>query len=188
MVNETAPFLPGSVRSPREGTWLPGLSSALAEASASASATEEPAKPPRALTKGGGLWRSCAAKFAPTSTPHRDVERLAALCGPPNGMEPVGQALTGKASATAVTHALPVKRGACYRVFGVAEASVEGLTLTVLSLRGSRLTGVDDAARVVMLEPERPFCTFANETVTLEVSARGGEGHYALRVFELPTS
>ncbi len=194
VVSESRPFLPGSVRPPREGSWLPGLSSALAEPSASdgsdgqAGPNDDLAKPPQAIAKGGGLWRSCAAKFSPSSTPRRDVERLAALCGPPNGMEPVGEALEGIASSTTVVHALPVKRGACYRVFAIGEASIEGLNVTVVSVRGSRLAGVDDAGRVVMVEAERPFCSFATETVNLELSARAGKGHYALRVFELRAS
>jgi hypothetical protein len=102
-------------------------------------------------------------------------------------MRPAGDTLSGSATKTPSRHPFEVKSGACYRVFAVAAASVEGLSMTVLSVRGSRLAAVDDAGRVALLEPERPFCSFANETLMLEVTAHAGQGLYAARIYQLPT-
>lgn len=178
VVDASRPFLPDA---PRDGSWL-GPASALPSSSA---AEEPPPTPKKIEVRGGGLWRSCADGFSPSGDARKDVERLGLLCGPANGMKVDGEALTGEASERVATHPLPVLDGACYRVFAVASAGVEGLDLTVRSLRGSRLAGAE-GGRVLMVDAERPFCTFANETLTLEVRARGGKGRYAVRIYQLP--
>lgn len=183
VADATKPFLPGAERREPDGPWLPSGSATAAETASPSS--EVVVKPPAAAAKGGGLWRTCAHNFKPSSTPRRDVERLGALCGPPNGMEPHGDAVEGDLEREVVSHPIAVKQGACYRVFAVAESGLEGFEVTVASVRGSRLAGVEPGARVAVVEPERPFCSFATETVKVEVRAQAGRGRYALRVFQL---
>ncbi|MBM4376975.1 MAG: hypothetical protein FJ095_17985 [Deltaproteobacteria bacterium] len=183
VVDASQPFLPSA---PREGSWL-GASTSSPLGSASADPGEAPPKA-KVEIRGGGLWRSCSDGFEANASPARDVERLAALCGPPNGMRPAGETLTGTASEAASRHPFEVKSGACYRVFAVSEGAAGGLHMSVLSVRGSRLAAVEEPGRVAMLEPERPFCSFASETLVLEVSARNGQGQYAARIYQLPTA
>jgi hypothetical protein len=138
-------------------------------------------------SRAGGLWVSCYARFAPSGQPLADVTRLGLLCGPPNGMRRLGDAFEGSVTPGGKpgTHSMHARKGACYRIFAIAEDSVRDLDVTVRSSRDSRLAtdNTDDAWPIV--EPERPFCTFADDTFTVELSSGAGAGRYAAEVWEL---
>ena len=110
------------------------------------------------------------------------------LCGPSNGMRPVGPMLEGTATNAASSHPLAVRVGFCYRIFGVAGRGVSDLEIRVNSVRGSRLAEENTLGRVAIVEADRPFCSFATEIVSVDVSSREGTGDYALLIYQLPTS
>ncbi|MBI4701637.1 MAG: hypothetical protein HY744_10850 [Deltaproteobacteria bacterium] len=172
------PFLPA----PADASWL-GDGGLLGTAGGEGGG---PATPLRRL---GGLWVGCHDGFRPSGEPVKDVTRLSLMCGPANGMQPLSdQPLTGRVQAgePPVRHRFQAVEGECYRIFAVAEPSAAGLDVTVRSSRGSRLAGTWSEPGWPIVEPDRPFCTFAAGTFVVEVTARQGSGPYALQIWRLP--
>lgn len=175
--DESQPWLPARP----DASWL---SDAGTEPTASAAQTAESKPSPV-----GGLWVSCYGGFVPSGDPRRDVTRLALLCGPPNGMRPVSDELfEGKVEQGGApsTHRFPARRGECYRIFAVADAGVADLDVAVRSSRGSRLARDHSEDRWPVVHPERPFCTFDDDTFAVHLGARRGTGRYAAQVWKLP--
>lgn len=146
----------------------------------------EPASSVRPSEPVGGRWVSCYANYRPTSTPERDVARLAALCGPSNGMVPLGAVTAGDAVDTAEDHRLEAVAGECFRVFAVADPFVTDLGVEVINPRGNAVTWDRNGDRWPVLNPDGPFCLFDAGTYTIRVRALQGKGHYALQVWRLP--
>jgi len=184
VVDETEPFLPGD----RSGPWLGDASVGQPAGSA------EPAEP-RRVSRVGGLWVSCYGRFKPTGDPVKDVTRLGLMCGPVNGMTQEGDTLRGTVEATtgrpgqpgvAVrAGTFPARAGSCYRVFAVAAPAVKDLDVTIRSSRGSRLTSDQTEDHWPIVDPERPFCSFDDDTFAVEVASGGGAGPFALQVWTL---
>jgi hypothetical protein len=133
----------------------------------------------------GGLWVSCYGSFAPSGQPKKDVTRLGMMCGPANGMRQLGATLEGDVTAAApARHTFPVRAGDCYRLFAVAR-DVTNLDVTVTSGQGSRVAAdlSEDAWPIV--DPDRPICTFGDDTFGVEVASRDGAGPYALQIWQL---
>lgn len=160
------------------GTTAPP-SSASAPASAAASAEAPPAF---------GPWVRCYGGFRPTSTPVRDVTRLAILCGPPNGMRQHGDVVSGEVSEGAAPreHKTDVERGQCLRVFAVGDEGVRDLDVALVDARGEVVAtdGIDD--RWPIVQPDRAVCFADGGAVTIRVSARKGSGKYAAWAWLLP--
>jgi len=175
------PWLPNAV----DASWLGGEGQPpRADGGAEAGASDLPAVSPV-----GGLWVSCYGGFRPTGQPVKDVARLGMMCGPPNGMQLVDAGpMTGAVDAAAkpVTHRFSAQRGACYRVFAVAEPGVSDLDVAVRSSRGSRLATDHSEDCWPIVDPDRPFCTFDDDTFVIEVHARRGAGRYAVELWKLP--
>jgi hypothetical protein len=134
----------------------------------------------------GGPWVTCYAHFRPTSTPERDVTRVALLCGPENGMKAVGPVITGEASDTPVEHPLDVKPGECFRLFAVASSPVTDLAIEVRDPNGVPVASDHNSDRWPILNPDGPFCLLDGGRHTVRVHARQGKGSYALQVWKLP--
>jgi hypothetical protein len=134
----------------------------------------------------GGRWVSCYANYRATSTPERDVARLAALCGPDNGMVAVGPVVVGDAVDAAENHRLEAAAGDCFRIFAVADSFVTDLGVEVLNARGNAITWDRNGDRWPILNPDGPFCLFDGGTYTVRVRALSGKGRYALQVWRLP--
>ena len=134
----------------------------------------------------GGRWVSCYANYRATSTPERDVARLAALCGPDNGMVPTGPIAVGDAADTPEDHRLEAGAGDCFRIFAVADAFVGDLGVEVISPRGNAVTWDRNGDRWPILNPDGPFCLFDAGTYTVRVRALLGKGRYAMQVWRLP--
>jgi hypothetical protein len=176
VVDESEPFLPRDPDAPL----YPDAGGEPADAA--------PVAEPLGASRAGGLWVSCYRGFAPEGHPLGDVTRLGLLCGPANGMRmqgDTGQGEVGEGRPPSA-HPMKAKKGSCYRIFAVAEASVRDLDVTVRSSRQSRLTTDDSDDHWPILEPERPFCTFADDAFTVDVTAGAGSGRYALQIWELP--
>jgi hypothetical protein len=129
---------------------------------------------------------TCYAQFRPTSTPERDVTRVALLCGPENGMKPVGPVITGEASDNPVEHPLEVKPGECFRLFAVAAGPVGDLAVEVRDPKGVPVASDHNNDRWPILNPDGPFCLLDGGKYSVRVHARQGRGPYALQVWKLP--
>ena len=188
LVDESKPFLPGAQRQPLLGD--AGLGAFASEAGQDVpEVVEDPLR--SRVSRVGGLWTSCYARFEPTEQPLKDVTRLGLMCGPLNGMTQIGGTFRGELKgAAAARHTFSARAGDCYRLFAVA-AKVEDLDVVVLSSRGSRLTSDQTDDNWPIVDPERPFCTFDDDTFTVELSSerRGGDGArggpYALQIWKL---
>jgi hypothetical protein len=134
----------------------------------------------------GGRWVSCYANYRATSAPERDVARLAGMCGPANGMTPVGPIVGGEAVDAAENHHLEARAGDCFRIFAVADAFVADLGVEVINPRGNAVTYDRNGDRWPVLNPDGPFCLFETGTYTVRVRALQGRGRYAMQVWRLP--
>lgn len=136
----------------------------------------------------GGPWVRCYGDFRLEGPLLADLTRLTMLCGPPNGMrrlskKPVeGDVVEG---GSPVTMPLEAKRGFCYRVFAVAEASVTDLDVVVRSSRGASIAQDHGEDRWPIVQPDRPFCPLENDAMTIELTARRGKGRAAAEVWLL---
>jgi hypothetical protein len=164
----------------------PQAASAAAAASTTVRAAEPSISGARPSEAVGGRWVSCYANYRATSTPERDVARLAALCGPDNGMVAVGPVVVGDAVDAAENHRLEAVAGDCFRIFAVADSFVTDLGVEVLNARGNAITWDRNGDRWPILNPDGPFCLFDAGTYTVRVRALSGKGRYALQVWRLP--
>jgi|SoiMethySBSTD1v2_1073268.scaffolds.fasta_scaffold50295_2 hypothetical protein len=151
-----------------------------------ARSTEQAAPVMRPSEPVGGRWVSCYANYRPTSAPERDVARIAASCGPENGMVPVGPVVSGDAVDASEDHRLEAGAGDCFRIFAVADAFVPDLGVEVISPRGKAVTWDRNGDRWPVLNPDGPFCLFDAGTYTVRVRALQGKGRYALQIWRLP--
>ncbi len=135
----------------------------------------------------GGLFTRCRQGLAAETDPVRDVARLASVCGPPTGMEPEGQGIVEGALTPEqpVRFDLAMARGRCYRVIAVSDPNVTELEVRVLSQRGTVLASDHEQGRSAVVQPDRPFCTDAEEPATIEVASRQGSGAFALEVLSM---
>ena len=136
----------------------------------------------------GGAWVSCYGGFHPTAEPLQDVTRLGLLCGPPNGMHLLSpEAAQGQLGAgqPPARYSFPAHRGNCYRVLAVGGQGIEDLDVIVRSSRGSELGRDHSQDRWPIVEPERPFCSFDDDTFTVELTAARGAGAFAAEIWVL---
>jgi hypothetical protein len=136
----------------------------------------------------GGPWVRCYGSFHPAGDPVKDVTRLGLLCGPENGMRRLSKApIEGTVSegAPGTTSTFEAKRGECYRVFAVAEATVSDLDVTVHSSRGAPVAADHGEDTWPIVQPDRPFCPLENDRYTLEIAAHRGHGRVAAEVWVL---
>jgi hypothetical protein len=134
----------------------------------------------------GGSWVTCYGNYRPTSTPERDVTRLGILCGPSNGMKPVGTTTVGEASENPTEHELDVRQGDCFRIFAVADATVSDLAVVVRDPKGGPIASDHNNDRWPILNPDGPFCLVDAGKYSVEVRARQGRGKYAMQIWRLP--
>jgi hypothetical protein len=148
-----------------------------------------PAPIPRPV-RVGGPWVRCYGNFRLSGEPLKDLTRLTLLCGPENGMwrlstQPIeGHVAEGQPG---VLETLKAVRGECYRLFAVGGPGVLNLDITLRSSRSSTIAtdGSEDAWPI--LQPDRPFCPLENDTITVEISARRGEGRFVAEIWVLRT-
>jgi hypothetical protein len=173
------------------GIMRPGEVSLLSEAGsllAQDDAGVELDGPPETPVRVGGPWVRCYGHFKPSGDPTKDVTRLGLLCGPENGMRRMAErSFTGAVAegGATVSSSLPAKRGECYRIFAVAEPSVGDLDVAVQSSRGTAVAADHGEDAWPIVQPDRPFCPFEDDTFTLVVSARRGNGRFAAEVWRL---
>ncbi len=139
------------------------------------------------ITPGGG-WVKCHEGLVLSGDPLKDVTRIGLLCGPSNGLRrKTRQAIVGVIGEgdPPVPAELRVARGACYRVIGVADEAASELDITVRSSRGVAVAADHSTGRLALAQPDRPFCTFADDIFTIDFSARRGSGRFAAEVWSV---
>jgi hypothetical protein len=100
-------------------------------------------------------------------------------------MHLVGQTNMGEGSRDKMVTTLPLKAEAnhCYRVVGVADASVTDFDIAVMDSAG-KLIGEDllDSNDAVVLE-DGVFCFKADDAVSVNVACASGAGKWAVSIF-----
>lgn len=137
----------------------------------------------------GGPFVSCYAGFRPSAEPVRDVTRLSLVCGPSTGMRRVlDVAYEGALSEGGTSLEVPLKlqQGSCYRIFAVGDPQIEDLDVSVVSARGVVVAGDPGVDRVVILQPDRPLCSTADDEARIRVAAKKGRGRFALEIYAMP--
>jgi hypothetical protein len=175
VVDESRPWLPQT----GDASWLGDAGAAGLGDDAGTSGGPSPV---------GGTWVSCYGGFHPAGEPLRDVTRLGLLCGPPNGMRLLSpETVQGELGAgrPPLRTSFAARRGSCYRVLAVGAAGIEDLDVVVRSSRGSEVARDHGEDRWPIVQPERPFCTFDDDTFTIELSARRGSGAMAAQLWVL---
>jgi hypothetical protein len=170
------------------GATAPSPSSAPDASTAQAIEDAPPDEAPGRRPVPGGPWVKCHEGFSLSGDPVRDVTRLGLLCGPSNGMRrKTRQAIVGLAGEhePPVVTTIRASRGACYRIFAAADAEVRELDVTVRSARDVGVAADHGAGRLAIVQPDRPFCTPADEPFTVEIAARRGSGRFAAEVWAI---
>lgn len=149
----------------------------------------EPGAPPGALLPSpvGGSWLHCYDHFRPEAGAPRDVTRLTMLCGHVNGMRAIGPAEEGEIAegGEARSYPLALRGGECVRLFAVADAPVDEISLALAGPTGVLAVSTPGARWAVTLA-DRPLCVAAEGEYTMQVRARKGSGHYAAQAWRLP--
>lgn len=136
----------------------------------------------------GGPWVSCYGAFRTSGEVHKDVTRLAYLCGPPNGMRRRGDTLVGRVGEgePPLSLQVAVAQGDCLRVFAVGESADMDVHVVVKSSRDKPIATDHDVDHFPIVHPDRPFCALSDDTLTVEISAKKGRGATAAEVWVLP--
>ncbi len=133
----------------------------------------------------GGLFRTCADGLEAEVDPVRDVTRLLTTCAQPTGMTRVFDApLEGALAkdAPAVIFDFQMVAGHCYRLFAVASPGINDIGVEVRSSRGTLLASDHRKDRIAIVQPDRPFCSLADDGGSVAVSAVEGSGSFALEL------
>jgi hypothetical protein len=149
----------------------------------------EPGINPSALLASpvGGPWLHCYDNFRPESGPRRDLTRLAMLCGHVNGMRAIGPVEEGDLveGGDVRAHPFALKAGECVRLFAVAEAAVDDLSLALAGPTGQLGHATPETTWAVTLA-DRPLCVAAAGDYVMQVRSRKGSGRYAAQAWRLP--
>jgi hypothetical protein len=168
----------------------PSADTAAIDAGRAAPTSEPEVRAATPLVRIGGPWVQCYGSFHPAGDPVKDVTRLSLLCGPENGMRRLSKApIEGAVTegAAPITTTFEARRGECYRVFAVADASVTDLDLTVRSSRGAPVAADHGEDAWPIVQPDRPFCPLEKDVYTLEIAAHRGQGRFAAEIWVLRT-
>lgn len=135
----------------------------------------------------GGLFVRCLQGLQAERDPVKDLTRIVMSCGPSTGMDPVGQGMIEGALAQGapVTFDLPMAKDRCYRVFAVADGGIAELDVEVRSSRGTTIASDHMTGRIAVAQPDRPFCTSADDVATISVTSGGGSGAFSLEVLSV---
>jgi hypothetical protein len=136
----------------------------------------------------GRTWISCYDGFRAASTPARDVQRLALLCGPYHGMRALGPIATGHLpeGGAARAHPFETKPKQCFRAFAAGDGAVAGLDMRLTDPGGVPIAQVSVSGRWAALAPDGVVCPREAGRHMLEVRATAGAGAYAVQVWLLP--
>lgn len=136
------------------------------------------------------FWSACYKDFQPSADPVSDLDRLGFTCGAPRGYAAASPIHTGsqKAEDPAERLSFRARKGRCYRLFAVGDATVRDLDVSILAQDG-RLVAADVSKDPWSVVPPRaPWCPDEEGPFAVDISVADGQGSYALGVWgsELP--
>lgn len=133
----------------------------------------------------GVTWSRCAEGFRAGGGARRDLVRLSALCGPPNGQKRVGSTVEGDAPGP-VEVRFDAADGDCVRAFAAADPKVGPLALELVDPSGRVVATESGAGRWGVLRSDRPVCVKGSGSYVVRARARGGAGKVAVEAWVLP--
>ncbi|MBE7481292.1 MAG: hypothetical protein HS104_15090 [Polyangiaceae bacterium] len=185
---------PGAAPSPASSA--PPNPSASAPPAATTAAPPRPSSPPQSepeplpagsAAPSGGNWLRCYAQFQPRTQPDLDVTRLGLMCGPSNGMRKAAESREATLGEPGKPreHRFKAEPGDCYRIFAVAEPSIEDLDIEVFGPGGNKIAFDTSDDRWPIVKPDGPFCVFEGGEYRAEVRAQRGQGRYSIEIWRL---
>ena len=135
----------------------------------------------------GGNWLRCYSRFLPRTRPEVDVQRLALMCGPSNGMKRLSDVQVSSVAdgGQPREHKWSARSGDCFRIFAVGEPSIDDLDIEVLAPSGRRIAFDTTDDRWPIVKPDGPFCVFDDGSYRARVRAQRGSGDYAVQIWRL---
>lgn len=131
------------------------------------------------------FWSACYKDFQPTEDPVSDLDRLGFSCGAARGYASVAPVHVGsqKAEEPAERLVFRARKGRCYRLYAVGEATVRDLDVAVIAPDG-RLVAADLSKDPWSVVPPRgPWCPDEEGPFAVDVSVADGQGKFALGVW-----
>ena len=140
---------------------------------------------PKAAVEERECWRSLSL----TGEARPDFEVLVAKCGSPTGALEYASPATGKLHHSLDqrdTYVVPVRKGLCYRFFGVGDATIPDLD--ILIERDGALQGEDKTkGPVAIIDSDKAWCMDLDATLSFHVQIKNdGEGRYVFGVWARP--
>lgn len=109
------------------------------------------------------------------------------MCGPSNGMKKLTTAKDVELTTAGAPreHRWQAEAGDCYRIFAVAEPSVEDLDVEVFDPGGKRIAFDTSDDRWPIVQPDGAFCAFVAGEYRAIVRAQRGSGKYSIEIWRL---
>jgi len=109
------------------------------------------------------------------------------MCGPSNGMRKAAEAREASLAEAGKEreHRFKAEPGDCYRIFAVAEPSIEDLDVEVFGPTGTKLAFDTSDDRWPIVKPDGPFCVFEGGEHRAVVRAQRGHGRYSIEIWRL---
>jgi hypothetical protein len=142
----------------------------------------------RAAVKPHPEWAACHVDWHQSGgDPGKAVSALASACAPATKMHSAAPVMTGTQNAIStapVTYKFHAQANHCYRVYGVAGASVKSLVAVVTDSDGAEMAEyhTDDVAPYIA--PDEAICFTADDEAKIAVSVGLGDGPYAIAVWQ----
>ncbi len=141
---------------------------------------------PRASASEATCWREMGL----SGDAQRDYDALVARCGTPTGALEYAKPAVGSlhdAKDRRDTFKVHVAGGLCYRVFGVADATIKDLDV-LIEHAGGALVGDDKTnGPVAIIDGDRAWCFDADGDYEFLVQVDGtGAGHYRFGIWARP--
>jgi hypothetical protein len=140
-----------------------------------------------AVVKAHADWGDCHAAFHPMGDPAKAVDALANGCAAVTQMRGAASALmSGSQNATSSQPTAYKFRGQakhCYRLYGVAGASVKSLVAVVTDADGAEIAEYHTDDVTPYIAPDEAMCFTDDADAQVVVSVGIGDGPYALAVW-----
>lgn len=108
------------------------------------------------------------------------------MCGPSNGMRKAHEAKSAKLEeGKEREHRFSAEPGDCFRIFAVAEPSIEDLDVEVFTPSGTKIAFDTGDDRWPIVNPDGPFCVFDGGEYRAKVRAQRGQGRYGVEIWRL---
>ncbi|HEY2367796.1 MAG TPA: hypothetical protein VGH87_15470 [Polyangiaceae bacterium] len=140
---------------------------------------------PKAKTSDGDCWKTVSF----SGKHDTDFPALIDKCGTPTGMLEYVKPANGKLHSVkdAIdSFSVAMNKGACYRLFAVADQSIHDIDIVIL--RNGAILGTDDMKQpVAIIQGSAPFCPEDDGNYSFDVKVKGeGKGAYTFGIWTRP--